>query len=332
MTTKKTNIYAVDALRAISILAVVLIHTTTRVLEKSGYNLHDFQFTLFLNQASRFAVPLFFLISGFVLELNHHLNVSYWRYFKKRVNRVFVPYVFWSAIYYLFIFRTNPDGFLKSLVTGSASYQLYFIPSLLIFYTIFPVLHKFYKYLTNIWVLAVLCILEILVLYVEYHVKNISAPYPVSVFIFNYYIFLIGMTVSHNREQIMVFLNKIKYILAFLSVTLAGYIFWQGKTGYYRTYNIDAFYSNWRPSVFTYTLILAGVLFYFFNKYDIGRKYFIKLSKLSFFVFFAHVAILESLWRYLVWNDLIFFGVISSLSFISAYIFHKIPGVYKITG
>ena len=125
---EKVNIFAIDALRTISILAVVLIHTTTRVLENSGYNLYTHPFTLFFNQAARFAVPMFFLISGFVLELNYHLNESFIHFLKKRFIKVFIPFLFWSLIYYFFIYTKHNSGFLEALIGGNASYQLYFIP------------------------------------------------------------------------------------------------------------------------------------------------------------------------------------------------------------
>ncbi len=41
---EKLYIKAVDALRVISILAVVLIHSTTKTLESSHYDLVNFQF------------------------------------------------------------------------------------------------------------------------------------------------------------------------------------------------------------------------------------------------------------------------------------------------
>ena len=93
---------SIDFLRLISILAVVMIHTTTRTIEASANNLAGFPLTFILNQLSRFAVPLFFLISGFVLELNYSYHSSYFVYLRKRLSRVLFPYLFWSAIYYWF--------------------------------------------------------------------------------------------------------------------------------------------------------------------------------------------------------------------------------------
>ena len=69
-------------MRAIAILAVILIHTTTRTLEATHYNLTSYPWTLLLNQVSRFAVPLFFLISGFVLELSSVNDINYLEFLK----------------------------------------------------------------------------------------------------------------------------------------------------------------------------------------------------------------------------------------------------------
>src|SRR5260221_9276172 len=125
---------AIDLLKIISILAVVFIHTTTRTIQVTNYDLVKISWSVFLNQILRFAVPMFFMISGFVLELNFRVNESYLGYIKRRLTRILIPYIFWSAIYYFFVFNNNSTNFFHSLLLGNASYQLYFIPTLLIFY------------------------------------------------------------------------------------------------------------------------------------------------------------------------------------------------------
>lgn len=337
MKPKKTNVYAIDVLRTIAILAVVLIHTSSRTLEFFHYDLINFPLTLFLNQLSRFAVPLFFLISGFVLELNYDSNRNYWEYLKKRFGKILIPYLFWSGVYYFLVFKVNPDSFFKVILTGSASYQLYFIPSLLIFYLLFPLLHKVIKQISNIYVLFFLGGIEMAILYQEYHVKNLSIPFPIAVSLFNFYVFYLGMIASRNYEKILSFISKVKYLMLSSVPLLAGYVFWQGKSNYYKTFNIDAFYSQWRPSVLVYTLVTGAVLFYLFNKSSGESKFIKTLSKLSFLVFFIHTLILEYAWRLLgpgwkMWYDLPFFTIVSLASFLIAYLIHRIPFLSKVTG
>src|SRR6266404_1347487 len=174
---KKQRDYALDTMRVIAILAVVMIHTSTRVLETNHYDLNNYGRDLLLNQISRFAVPLFFIISGFALELNFDFHSSYLSFFKKRTTKILIPYIFWSAFYYLFIYTNHDFSFIKTLSDGSASYQLYFIPALLLFYLLFPLLHKFYKVISNIWIFIILGTLELVLLRQDYFIKALAINY-----------------------------------------------------------------------------------------------------------------------------------------------------------
>ena len=334
----------IDALRFVSILAVVLVHTTTRTLETTSYALEKVPFTLFLNQAARFAVPLFFMISGYVLELNHSHNTNYLMYLKKRTNRILIPYVFWSAIYYFFIYNQNKDTFLGTLFTGNASYQLYFIPSLIIFYLIFPLIHKFYDIICNKWILLLLGILEVLLLYLNYDVQSIKLFYPLTVALLNYFYFIFGIFLAHNQEKVISLIKKFKLLLFAGSVFLASLIFYEGLTGYLKTHNYVMFYSQWRPSVLFYSIFAGGFLYWVFDRGFVNSGVIKTLSRLSFFVFFIHVIILETLWSLFFrnlfqinyvqqfWFDPLYFLLVASVSFGIAYIAHKLPYLSRLTG
>ncbi len=349
----KVYVKSVDALRTISILAVVLIHTTTRVLEKSGYNLNSFGLTLFLNQMARFAVPLFFLISGFVLELNYDNELNYFGYLKKRLNRIFIPYVFWSAIYYLFIYNQNHDNIITVLLSGNASYQLYFIPALLIFYMAFPLLHKIYdsllnavhylegycKYIAMPLVLIFLGIIQMFLMRQDYLIHQFTFADPIRISLLAYFVFILGMVAARNKDAILKIADKTKYLLLIAVPYLIFYVFNEGKNLYFKTYNIEAFYSQWRISVLIYTLFLAALLFYLFEQPKFQVKFLEKMSKLSFLVFFIHVIVLESVWnlfgKFIYTSpgfDILFFVAVSGVSFGIAYLIHKIPNLAKITG
>lgn len=337
MDKKRVNVYAIDAMRAIAILAVVMIHTSSRALESVHFDLNGNLFALFLNQFSRFTVPLFFLISGFVLELNYDEKAGFWEYLKKRFNRILIPYLFWGSIYYFLVYSTNPDTFLTAILTGSASYQLYFIPALLVFYVLFPLLHKMYRYISNGWILSFLGTVEILILFQEYYLKKIHIEYSLAVVFFNFLVFFIGMIASRNYQKLFNIFGRIKYYLLGGTSVLSAYIFWEGWHYYYKTWNIDSFYSSWRPSVLIYTLFFSAITFYFFEKTRFAERFFKTASKLSFFVFFAHVIILEEAWKLIApiwknWYDLPFFVVVAAASFLVAYIVHKIPYLPKLTG
>jgi surface polysaccharide O-acyltransferase-like enzyme len=325
-----------------------MIHTTTKTLEAAGFQLNGFLWTLFLNQISRFAVPMFFLISGFVLELNYDSHPGFFSYLKRRFSRIFVPYLVWSAFYFLFIYTGGSSGnFLIDLLTGGASYQLYFIPTLCIFYLIFPLLHRFYNILSNKLVLAFLILAQFGLMSFDYYIKEFTYPDPVRVAILGYSFFIIGMVSAHYKDQIIDFAVKAKnYLIGSVGV-LGLYIFMQGRNVYYNTYDIKAFYSQWRPDILVYTICLGIILFYFFGKKRFQSPFFEKLSELSFFVFFVHVAVLEYIWKYVgntLFNliggnffgkfvfDPILFIFTSSISLLIAYIAHRLLRLSKLTG
>ena len=343
----KQYVKSIDAMRVMAILAVILIHTTTRTLEAAKFNLAGFPVSIFLNQIARFAVPLFFIISGFVLEISWDDGLNYFSFIKKRFSRIFIPYIFWSVIYYFFVYNQNPENFIQVILKGDASYQLYFIPTLCIFYLLFPLLHRFYSFISNKSILVLLFVSEALLLYRDYFINTFKYPDPVHIAILSYFFFIIGIVAAHKKEMIMQFTKKWKYII-FPVVILSGiYVFWEGFSRFMITNNYFNYYSQWRPSILVYTITIGLILFYLFEKPTFQLYFIQKLSKLSFLVFLIHVIVLEEVWssfgkslfNLLSGNifakiifDPIFFGKVAGISFVIAYILHKIPRLNKLLG
>jgi len=338
------RIVSIDILRVVSIFAVLAIHTTTRTLETVKFDLLGFPFAIVINQVARFAVPLFIIISGFVLELNFDNKLSILDFFKKRFSKILIPYIFWSLIYYFFIYNQNKENILTVLFKGDASYQLYFIPTLCIFYLVFPLLHRLTKYLFNIYTVIILGLLECWLLYSDYSIHQFRFAEPVRVLILSWFFFLFGIFIAKNKEKLINIAIKYKKILFFLTLVFAAYVSWQGVHDYLIDGSYLNFYSAWRPSVLIYTIILFTFIIGNFNK---ENRYIKIISDLSFLVFFVHVIILEIVWMYFgksLFNfigqtvvgkavfDPLFFAMVCTISFAVAHLFHKIPKLHKLTG
>jgi hypothetical protein len=178
-------------------------------------------------------------------------------------------------------------------------------------------------------------------------VATFKYPDPIHIAILAYFFFIVGIVVARNRENIKAFIGKWKYVFL-IGTPLSGiYVFWEGLSRYVISRNYLAYYSQWRPSVLIYTIVLGLILFYFFEKPKLHDHFFEKLSKLSFFVFLIHVIVLEEVWssfgkslfNLLSGNffgkiifDPIFFGIVAGISFVIAYIFQKIPRLNKLIG
>lgn len=337
----------IDGLRVLAILAVVLIHTSILSIQAIGHDISRIPLTYFLNQIGIFAVPLFFLISGFVLEL-HYKDRDYLTYFKKRTSRILIPYIFWTCFYFWAYPQTIPKNtsFFFLLLTGKAAYQLYFIPAIILFYLLFPLLHKYYSVITNKSVMLVLFILEIVLQAYDYFYGPLSTGNVIRVTLLSFIMFPFGMIAAHHEEKIFNFTKKHSIPLFITTVVVLGCILAEGWYYYLMTQKPQAIYSQYNAFVIPYTILIGLLFFSLFSQVDRLKPVIMRLSKLSFFVFFIHVSIIYTFWNILkrvsiqtqsstIDNfifTLFFFLFVSGMSFLIADLTHRIPYLSKITG
>lgn len=99
MTSKSKKIY-INSLRAVATIAVIFIHSTAAWYGRIGEIDQVSWWTAnVLNTASRFAVPVFVMMSGAVL-LGRSMTVR--DFYRKRAVRLLPPIIFWSTFYLLF--------------------------------------------------------------------------------------------------------------------------------------------------------------------------------------------------------------------------------------
>lgn len=142
-----TRLLSLDFLRVLACLTVMVIHVTSAfIYNDSGVTLWGMNPAFILNQAARFSVPLFLLLSGFSLGMGR--PQPYGTFLKNRCRKVLLPYVLWVLVYEGYNValagfpRPDLQGFLAHLLTGQAAPHLYFIPLLFQFYLLYPLLKK----------------------------------------------------------------------------------------------------------------------------------------------------------------------------------------------
>lgn len=141
-------------LKAIAILAVILIHTLSSIQPSPFVNSSEFQLlTIILDQLARISVPLFVAISGYGLAQScAKQSLSFFDFFKRRIMKILPLYFIWSVIF-AFIFyliptwapATQQPNLVWQLVLGRADYHLYFVPMIFQLYLFFPLIFFLFK-------------------------------------------------------------------------------------------------------------------------------------------------------------------------------------------
>ena len=112
-----------DGLRAAAALAVVMIHVSAGQTTDAE---------LVWNQLSRFAVPMFLVLTGFGHAgalTEGKFEPQGWTAVRRRLSRVLPPYFLWSAAYLVLeaLCGTPHAHPLFDLLTGGAYVHLYYI-------------------------------------------------------------------------------------------------------------------------------------------------------------------------------------------------------------
>jgi surface polysaccharide O-acyltransferase-like enzyme len=157
----------VDLIRALAIVGVIFLHATNDLTPDSMSQLEVVRWiTVDVYQSfARIAVPLFVMLSGALL-LQPSKNESLTAFFKKRWERIGLPFFFWGALYFVWLyFAENKAITVNSIIQGYLTgpyFQFWYIYMLAGLYLLTPILRiviahaddKLIKYFIALWVLG----------------------------------------------------------------------------------------------------------------------------------------------------------------------------------
>lgn len=133
-----------DILRTFAAFMVILIHVTSRYFSTSAYYGRPLWWVLvFINEAARIGVPLFFMLSGYLLLSGKDDGIL--SFYKKRFSKLLLPFLWASVIYYLYyrIAAGQPVfdiAFFDQLFREGTAYHLWYLYSLAMLYLFIPFL------------------------------------------------------------------------------------------------------------------------------------------------------------------------------------------------
>lgn len=286
MVTKQDNYF--QALRAVAIIAVVLIHSAGAGIRPIEDNeTLEIIFRQFIN----YAVPMFLFISGYFVNKDAISSAT----IVKKLKRLLIPYFLWSGVGIVLAWNFGLKHLIYTLLTGQAMAQLYFI---VVFAQLVILTPLIVKTLGNkkLTVLMLLITPAFLVgCYSYYYISNryIGFPYnalPFITWLMFYYLGILCKNSPKTRDIIT------KYIgLACLGYVVGIFLsIFEGLSIYH-------FDSSWfgfatsqiKISSFLTSFFLIWIAMYLHGKIQIRSRLLVYIGNNSFGIFFIHILVMR---------------------------------------
>lgn len=291
----------ISFLRFFLIIGVIFIHSRPDIyvfesmrLDVSQVPLFYYTTKIFSNILSRFSVPLFFFISGFLFFYNvNFTKIIYLEKLRSRIKTIFIPYIIWVSffLFYYMILQfflqnsfLNIDRSLENQVLNYSfidylhaygignrnpiAYQFWFIRDLIVIIIFTPFIYFFIKKIKYIFVIFIGFIWYFNILTYIYYIEIASL-----------FFFCFGAYYSINKKNLIIEFKKLFFISVFL---YPAFII-------LKIFIVDNFLNLYILKLCN----LFGVIFYFFVVSLMIEKDYIRvnlfLSSSSFFLFAVHV-------------------------------------------
>ena len=284
----KVKFYWADNLKFFAIIAVVMLHGSSGF---SSGTPNDYWFANsawwqgnILNSLTRWCVPIFVMISGyFLLNNNDGLNV----FLKKRLLKILIPVVFWSALYSLYRvngliisgdYRSAIDSIIWGYKVGAPYYHFWYIAMLIPLYLLTPIIKVIVKNSNNqtIYYFLGLCFV------VSIFNATTTFSYQWDYFFIYLFYYLLGGLVAIDKVKISTKISIIGIVSGIIMTILSNY--YSGGDSYY--------YSNTSINVIVTSV---GVFFLFKNAITMKMPF---DGNAIFGIYFIHLFFIEALSKY----------------------------------
>ena len=324
----RPHVYELDPLRTVTAFSVVAVHVLAFTVYLNHTNTGaDIQNALVV--VLHYTREMFVFVTAFALVYVYYGKpFSLKKFWAKRSIGTILPYCIWSVVYvWVNAPGLPPVTFTKTalhdILTGNASYQLYYILLTIQFYIILPLFLLFLKRVAqHPWkVLSVSFVLQIVLLYADYHWLQqgtlassgfwqfFTAYQDRFILIYQFYFLLGGFTALYF-EQVRTYLMRYGWLVACILVASVA-LLWLHFVLQIRVYQEPMGYATsvLQPIMVLYCLPL--ILFGFWlaclwasrkNKEGRPHGYRIwhRLSEASFGVYLIHVLFLTAILKWVV--------------------------------
>lgn len=259
--------------RGMAVLAVLMIHITSANLTQSGLYSDDF-INLTLNTISRFAVPTFFISSGYGLCVSYYKYDSIADFYKSRIKLI-PDFLFWSIVFSGLTGTLFSIKGIAKLLIGKSYYHMYFIPALLICYFIFPFIYNHFNTTKKLITLILLGLV-----FQSFSYAGVNFIFPELIGFVPY--FIIGILLQKNS----ILLGKLKKHDLLLLFSGAIVLYTNVIFDYlYTNKDIATVTTSLKPSVVIFAL---GVVIFMVKRFPNPIKFLSILDVNSMTIYYVH--------------------------------------------
>ncbi len=196
----------IDDIRVVATLAVIVIHVATQSVF-TQYNLNNSAWWVgnVYDSFCRFCVPVFVMISGALLLPQ---GMSLGQFLQKRLNRILLPFLFWSVIYIMFDLllkvkdqhgaSPDPGGWLFRHLAEGAAPHLWYVYMLAGLYLFIPIIQPWVANASDKAILFFLLIWFLTVIFSQQDVVKVNSPLDVRYFSGYVGYLILGYFIAHR--------------------------------------------------------------------------------------------------------------------------------------
>lgn len=317
------------SLRILATFFVIILHTSAVLLasfEKNG--MEYWWYGNVFDSLSRWCVPIFFMISGALL-----LNKvdDFQTFYKKRLQKVFIPFIIWSMIYLVYQLIAD-DRAITSLIKQafmSPYYHLWFLYAILGLYVVTPFLQRWLQVTSQKMLFWFLLFWFFNVAFLPLFTKftHIPVRFSIPMAIGNVGFFLLGYYLEKYKPRIPIWI----FPMAGLITIVGTYVLTRQNNGIF-----DGFFYEY--SSFN-VILMAMSLYAFMQKCTLRIPFASFLDRYSFGVYLIHALILSELQKrtsidasfiHPMVGIVVTFAIVLFSSYILIWVLSKIPYVKRI--
>jgi hypothetical protein len=314
-------------LASVSVVVAHCVHFWVEDFNLTRHYLSLGYFSTFLDQLTRFTVPLFFFLSGLGLTLQFQDKpMRVWDYYRYRLTKILAPFMIWSL---LTAFRhqefllglpwaQDPGGtirfFLRFLFLDGFDYQYYFVIVIFQFYLAYPLLYRLgrSRLFLGLFLVLHMAFMSPVETYLELMGLELPKIHP-NLLLFHWFYCFAGIYAAYNKDFLCAWVSRwsrsgIAWFwagaLLLLNVEFLGNL-WNEKL------LIDTDHFN-RWSVVIYCL--ASLMLFMKTKEAIAARIYshpswqflwTHVAPFTFFVYLAHTHVLRVV-DFLLWEVTLF--------------------------